>query len=216
MTWGPEGNKLGLLEDSLEVCHINGIGWPTWCDPTTTPHLQIYVVIGVWLTSQFVCPKWPWHTTIWHKYINICPWSNSLDPPHVYSQTSMQQCPKILWLTFFHNPYFYLDIQWKFTLGTNIHIKCVHFTYLWTILYIYIPFSFLPSRIDENDGMPCHLQIDGLWSTPVCIRSSSSKRTSLCQPQNSPQTWFPHHAEVQVVCSLHLTLMPVELNILLI
>ena len=32
MTWEPEGNqnKLGPLEDLSEVCHTDGIGWPTY------------------------------------------------------------------------------------------------------------------------------------------------------------------------------------------
>jgi hypothetical protein len=32
MTWELEGNqnKLGPLEDLLEVCHTNGNGWPTY------------------------------------------------------------------------------------------------------------------------------------------------------------------------------------------
>ena len=79
--------------------------------------------------------------TIWHNHMSICLRSNALGRPHIYSQTSWHQSPKRLWLTSFHNPCLCLDIRLTFTLGINILIKCVHFTYLQTMLYIHIPLS---------------------------------------------------------------------------
>ena len=74
---------------------------------------------------------------IWQKYMCIWPWSNSLGP----FQTSLDRSPKILWLTSFHNMYLFLGNWLTFALGMNIPIRCVHSTYLRTMLHTHIPLS---------------------------------------------------------------------------
>ena len=71
----------------------------------------------------------------------------------------------------------------------------------------------MPSRIDENDGILRHLQIDGLWSTLSAFGLLPSVPSVVDPkvPPPTPQTWFPHHAEVDVFFSFEL--MTFEPNI---
>lgn len=136
---------------------------------------------------------------------------------YIHSQPLLHHFPNILWITSFHNPYLCVEIQWTVTLRMNIHIKCTHHsTYLWIVLYIYISLYHSLLAIQDwwewwNPAPP-----PNWWIVvyPKCIRSSS-KCTFCCWPQSpptpTPQTWFPHHAEVDVFFSFEL--MTFEPNI---
>ena len=138
---------------------------------------------------------------------------------YIHSQPLLHHFPNILWITSFHNPYLCVEIQWTVTLRMNIHIKCTHHsTYLWIVLYIYIyPYTilFLPSRIDENDGILRHLQIDGLWSTLSAFGLLPSV-PSVVDPKVPPPPPKPGFPTMRrLMCSFHLNWWPLNQTFIL-
>lgn len=122
-----------------------------------------FVMVHGMVDNKFVCLKWPrrtpFGTSTWEYAQNQSP----LVLPYIL-QNILALVSQNLMLTSSHNPYFFWTFSWRscsdWTSSSNlsIHMALDNSIHPHTHLI-------LPSRISKNVGFPCHLYIDGLWST---------------------------------------------------
>jgi len=89
---GLEGNQINLDHYLLEVSMPIRSSTSTKLSMSTLLAHCPQICTSTWngwskITSTY---------TIWQKHISICPWSNSLGPPHIHSQTSFAHISKYL------------------------------------------------------------------------------------------------------------------------